>query len=89
MADRKTYPEIGARLRRLRATYGPEESATSWAAIHGFNRPQYAHWETGARRIPLEAAEKLADLYGLSLDWFYRGRWSGLTQDAADRLCNA
>jgi len=77
---RKTYPEIGQRLRALRTGLS-DLNASDWADRHGFNRSQYYMWERGARRIPVEAAEKLADLYGLSLDWIYRGRRDGLSEN--------
>ncbi len=84
MKDRKLYPEIGARLASVRTGFS-DLSQTAWAESHGFSRTQYHQWEKGTRRIPIEAAIKLCDIYGLDLDFIYRGRRDGLS-DAASKL---
>ncbi len=33
---------------------------------------RYIHYETGTRPLTIEAALRICDEYGLSLDWFYR-----------------
>lgn len=76
-AERKTYPEIAVRLRAVRKAYSTE-SRRGWAAACKFNATQYTNWENGSRRIPLEAAERLSQKFGLTLDWIYLGRWDGL-----------
>lgn len=78
--DVRIHTEIGERLRTLRLAMGA--SQTDWAERHAFNKTQYNNWERGERRIPLEAAEKLCDLYGLTLDFVYRGRRDGLSEYA-------
>lgn len=75
-----TFIEIGARLREVRELSGVE-TRKDWAAINGFNATQYTNWENGTRRIPVDAAERLCDRYGLTLDFIYRGRRNGLPQD--------
>ena len=85
MNAQKTYPDIAARLTKLRMAFGGLVQR-EWAERHGFNQGQYNHWETGARRIPLEAAEKLALTYGVTLDWIYLGRRSGLAESTSKLL---
>ena len=81
MTDRQ-YGCIGTRLRAIRGAFG-DLNQSEFAARHGFNVDQYGTWERGVRRIPVEFSEKLADAYGLSLDWIYRGRGDGLSEAAA------
>lgn len=67
------YAEIGKRLRVVRTTLS-DQSQKEWATANGFNVTQYNNWERGNRRIPIEAAIKLCERYGLSLDAIFRGR---------------
>lgn len=76
------YAEIGARLKALREGDAPKLSQKAWAEKNGFNPTQYNNWEKGSRRIPVDNAEKLCDLYGLTLDFVYRGRRDGLSEYA-------
>ncbi len=39
------------------------------AKILKISQPCYAGWETGRTQPDLESLAKLADLYGVSLDW--------------------
>ena len=71
------FSDDGERLIRLRTSQS-DLSQKAWAEKHGFNGTQYNNWETGKRRIPVDAAEKLCDAYGLTLDFVYRGRRDGL-----------
>lgn len=82
------YADIAARLEAIRRHFS-DLSQKHWAEKHGFNRTQYNNWETGARRIPVEAAEKLCDRYGLTLDAIYRGRLDGLSEKARKVLSSA
>ncbi|WP_425277805.1 helix-turn-helix domain-containing protein [Roseivivax isoporae] len=82
MPDAYPYAEIGARLRRLRETYAPELTQRAWAEKHGFNPTQYNNWEKGSRRITVDEAERLCDQYDLTLDFVYRGKVSGLSENA-------
>lgn len=74
------YRPIGERLERLREAHGLNQK--EWAAKHRFNYTQYNNWEKGAMRITIQNAERLCDLYGLTLDWIYRGRVDGLSEYA-------
>lgn len=69
---------IGARLKAIRVGLSPL-SQRDWALKNGFSSTQYNNWETGIRRIPVEAAERLCDLYDLTLDAIYLGRLDGLS----------
>lgn len=85
MADDAPYREIGERLRRLREAYS-DDSQKAWAERHGFAPTQYNNWEKGARRITVDSAEKLADRYELTLDFIYRGKVAGLSENARKAL---
>lgn len=88
MNDHKSHPEIARRLRALREAFS-DRNRQQWAEMNGFNATQYTNWENGFRRIPIDAAERLVLRYGVSLDWIYLGRLSGLTSDAMERLRNS
>ncbi len=77
--------DIGQRLRSVRSAFS-DFGQREWAEKHGFNQTQYNNWERGERRIPVEAAEKLCETYGLSLDFIYRGRRDGLSENASKLL---
>lgn len=79
------YGEIGARLTRVRQAFS-ELNQKAWAEKHNFNKTQYNNWEKGTRRIPVESAERLCTLYGLTLDFIYRGRRDGLAESASKVL---
>lgn len=79
------YEQIGRRLLAVRTGFS-DLSQKDWAVKHGFNPTQYNNWEKGVRRIPVESAEKLAETYGLTLDFIYRGRRDGLSDTAANTV---
>lgn len=79
------FSEIGARLASVRQAFS-DLSQKAWAEKHNFNQTQYNNWEKGTRRIPVESAEKLCTLYGLTLDFIYRGRRDGLAENASKAL---
>lgn len=81
MAQEFPFAKIGSRLIRLRETYF-DGSQREWATKHGFSPTQYNNWEKGSRRIPVDQAERLCDAYGLTLDFVYRGRLEGLSENA-------
>lgn len=85
MVDRPDYRVIGERLKALRMHLG-FESQKDWAERNGFNISQYNHWEKGTRRIPVDFAEQLANNYGLTLDFIYRGRRDGLPETLSKSL---
>ncbi|PYE80375.1 helix-turn-helix protein [Pseudoroseicyclus aestuarii] len=74
-----SYAEIGERLARLRKSQS-DLTQKAWAEKHGFNGTQWNNWEKGTRRIPVDEAERLCIVYGLTLDFIYRGRRDGLSE---------
>ena len=83
--DAFPYADIGRRLEALRTGFS-DLTQKAWAEKHGFNPTQYNNWAKGSRRIPVEAAEKLCDRYGLTLDAIYRGKVDGLSETARKLL---
>jgi len=81
MADAPLYIEIGQRLEAIREAFS-DLNQKEWADRHGFGTSTYNNWVKGIRRIPVESAEKLCDLYGLDLDFIYRGKRDGLSENA-------
>lgn len=79
-AEDTPYLEIGRRLAALRRAES-DLNQKEWAEKHGFGVTQYNNWEKGVRRISMDEAEKLCELYGLSLDFVYRGRLNGLPEN--------
>lgn len=81
MTDRPDYSHIGVRLIAVREGFS-ELKQRPWAEKHNFSPTQWNNWEKGTRRISVDAAEQLADSYGLTLDYIYRGRRDGLSENA-------
>lgn len=81
----REFAAIAARLRAIREAFS-DLNQKDWADRHAFNQTQYNNWEKGTRRISVDSAELLADRYGLSLDFIYRGRRDGLSETAAKLL---
>jgi transcriptional regulator with XRE-family HTH domain len=82
------YAAIAERLEIVRLGFS-ELSKKDWAAKHGFNQTQYQNWSSGERRITVDAAERLCNDYGLSLDFIYRGRIDGLSDTARKVVLSA
>lgn len=83
--DGKRYPEIGKRLAAIRQAFS-DLNQKDWAEKHCFPQSRYNNWERGIRRIPVDEAEQLCDLYGLTLDFVYRGRRDRLSDKARNLL---
>lgn len=73
MSKSQEYIEIGQRLRQIRHGFS-DLNQKEWAALNGISESRYNNWENGTRRIPVDDAEMIADRYGLTLDFIYRGR---------------
>lgn len=80
MPETAIYLDVGRRLEALRKGFS-SLNKYDWAAHNNFDRSQYYSCEQGKRRIPVEQAERLADVYGLTLDWIYRGKVDGLSEN--------
>ena len=79
------FEAIGARLASVRKAFSDFDQR-AWAEKHAFGHTQWNNWEKGTRRIPVESAEKLCTLYGLTMDFVYRGRRDGLSDTASKKL---
>ncbi|MGR3524870.1 MAG: helix-turn-helix domain-containing protein [Paracoccaceae bacterium] len=73
------YFQIASRLTAIR-TGMSNLNQKEFALKNGFNVTQWNNWEAGTRRIPIEAAEKLCRIYGVTLDFIYMGRRDGLSE---------
>lgn len=85
MPDEPQYREIGRRLEAVRVSFSSLGKG-AWAEKNGFNHTQYSNWISGDRRIPVDASEKLCDRYDLTLDFIYRGKLSGLSENVLNKL---
>jgi len=68
--------DVARRLSVARRAIGLNQQ--EFAREAGLSQPQYNQFETGKRRLTLDAALVLCDTYALTLDWLYRGDPSGL-----------
>lgn len=85
MEHDKTHSEIGDRIDHVRTAF-TTLTQKEFAERMGYNYGQFNNWTRGERRIPIEAALKLAQTYGLTLDWIYLGRRDGLAETASKVL---
>lgn len=79
------YAVIGSRLRACREAF-TQDSVRGFASRLAVSPMTVSGWEVGARRIPVESAERYCDLFGVTLDWIYRGRRDGLSEMASKTL---
>lgn len=79
MGEERMYKEVGKRIDRLRTHLGLTQVA--FCAKHGFSTTQYTNWKSGLRRPSVDEAMKLVDAYGLTLDFIFRGREDGLSEN--------
>ena len=79
------WPTISERLVATRKAIGLRQS--EFADRAGIGRNTYNQWEKG-KRPQLDYALILCDVYGLTLDWIYRGDPQGLPHGLAQRLFN-
>lgn len=78
------HAPIGSRLRACREAF-TQDSVRGFASRLAVSPMTVSGWEVGARCIPVESAVRYCDLFGVTLDWIYRGRRDGLSE-AASRL---
>lgn len=50
------------------------------------SQAQYHQYESGKRRLSLDAGLALCNAYGLTLDWLFRGDMSGLPMRLATEI---
>lgn len=87
LAMAKPYESIGKRLSQLRTAL--DVSQAELCREIKCSPTRWNNYELGDRRITLPIAMKLADEYGASLDWIYRGERGGLPLDLRSRLNKA
>jgi len=76
-----TTRHIAARLLRTREALGLNQREFAMRANLKPNR--YSQYETGVRALTIDAALRICDEYGISLDWLYRGDRSRLPHHLA------
>lgn len=84
MQSTSTAVEIGARLKATREAFGL--NGTAFAKPAGIDQNRYSQYETGKRTLTMTAALALCRVYGLTLDWLFRGDISGLPHAIAIKL---
>ena len=77
---RKTE-DIATRLRHTREALGVNQREFAMRAHLSQNR--YNQYESGSRPLTIDAAHKICDEYGVTLDWLYRGDRSRLPHHLA------
>ena len=77
----KMYEQIGENLKALRAAYdnGKGISQASLSKELGISQQNYAAYETGRNRMPLESLSKIAAFFGVSVNSILIGSSSQVT----------
>ena len=78
---------IGARLALIRAAFDLSKAEIS--DMLEIPRSHWSRFELGQRAIPYDKAARLVQRFGVSLDFIFLGRWSGLEFSTAERLRKA
>jgi transcriptional regulator with XRE-family HTH domain len=76
-AKAKQRNPVALRLAMTRVALGFENQA-DFAKRANLSQNRYNQYETGERRITIDAAMKLKKAFGISLDWIYDGDRNGL-----------
>lgn len=71
MSKDSPYADIAERIRWHRAY--EKKNQHEYARVAGVSRSQVSNWELGTKNVSVEAALKLRDTYGLSLDFIFAG----------------
>lgn len=83
----KPYAQIGKRLAALRDALGISQAELCRQIRCEPNR--WNQYESGERRITIPISMRVADAYGASMDWVYRGETRTLTQDLFAKIVRA
>jgi len=70
--------KLGEKLQQARKTVGLTQAQVE--SIIGINKAQLSYYETGKREVSITMLEKLASLYGFTLEYFMNNKMS-TTQD--------
>ena len=77
----RTTAHIAARLRHTREALGLNQ--TEFAMRANLSQNRYNQYESGVRPLTIDAAHRICDEYGVTLDWLYRGDRSRLPHHLA------
>lgn len=79
------HPEaVGRRVEALRTYHG--ETRASFAQSVGIDATSYGRIEKGEKPLKADMAFKIAERWGVSMDYLYRGRLTELPPKLADSL---
>jgi len=79
------HPEsVGRRVQALREYHG--KTRNDFAASVGINSTSYGRIEKGLKPLKADMAYKIAERWGVSMDYLYRGRLTELPPALADSL---
>jgi transcriptional regulator with XRE-family HTH domain len=79
---------VGRRLKALRTALGYENNQRGFVGLVGLTQPAWSNYEAGDRLPNLDAANRIAEATGVTLDWIYRGNVSGLPHHIAVKLAD-
>lgn len=78
---------VGRRLRALRSALNLSQDRIAAAIGMGSGSASWSPYESGRLLIPIHNAKALCDIYGITLDWLYRGVWyAGFPYDLRERI---
>ena len=70
-ADDSSTEDVAARLRHTRQALGVNQR--QFAKRANLRQNRYNQYESGARALTIDAAQKICNEYGVTLDWLFRG----------------
>lgn len=83
----ESLQSIAKRLRALRGALKISQDKLALTVGAASKSATWSPYETGKDRISLDNALALCRLYGVTLDWIYRGQWhAGIPFDLAERI---
>lgn len=83
--DPDSIPAIAARLKALRKLLSPASQA-EFARMADIPKNTWNTYETGAGRIPIDAAMRLYRIWNVSPDWIYLGVTGNMPYDLMNKL---
>lgn len=54
-------------------------TAREMADLAGVGVSALSQWENGGKRVSIDAAIRITDKFGVTLDWLYKGNTNGLS----------
>ena len=80
------HVQVAHRLTIAMREHGGVESAAELSRALNVEGPRARHWCNGTSMPPVEVGMQICDLFGVTLDWLYRGRDAGLAEWKRVRL---